>query len=180
MIKLAVVISELIVTGDSRAQYYQVLRRASYENQNLPWINPSCAQYAAKLIRNQPDFVRDVIMLAKIWNRNVVKMGNVSGRSHVVELVAMRAAMDQMNHRRQPECLARAIIKFLEYMSCNVRDIGITFRNFVNEDRMPQEAYDQVSCRKQINYCIVFRICIKFLQICDHSLNIGTAAMEAI
>uniref|UniRef100_T1JEY7 2'-5'-oligoadenylate synthetase 1 domain-containing protein n=1 Tax=Strigamia maritima TaxID=126957 RepID=T1JEY7_STRMM len=78
-----------------------------------------------EFIKKQSSFAHHVIRLAKFWNRSIYIEEYVSGRSTIIELIAVHAAKE-VERQYNEESLVRAMHLFFSMMR-NLKSVNITF-----------------------------------------------------
>jgi hypothetical protein len=108
------------------------------EGRNLSSLYSSgLSELALEFMRMQSGFIHDLCRLAKYWNGTVLFEQYVSGRSSIVEYLAVKAGQEEeyaaVNNTRS---MLRAFRRFLNRL-VNCDQISIIFSNFYHRDSVP-------------------------------------------
>ena len=97
-------------------------------------------------MKSKGEFPRDVALLAKYWSQTILFDGKVFGMSFIIELIAVKAAMEEQEEakrRRSPlPTFVGAFKKFLEKIK-NLRRERIVFTDHFREADIPAEIRSQ-------------------------------------
>ena len=93
-------------------------------------------------MKSQPPHVADVARLAKFWSQTVLFVGNGSGKSFFIELIAVKAALDVEPTATYENRYEKCFKRFLELIM-DVRNLRIIFNGSYREEEVPQSVLDQ-------------------------------------
>jgi len=89
----------------------------------------SLAEAHVMYMKRQSGFIHELARLCKFWNKTLTIDAYISGRSTIIELLAIYAGQTEENNQSSPSIL-RAFNRFLENMK-NLDKIGISFQSEV-------------------------------------------------
>jgi hypothetical protein len=98
-----------------RQKVLEIIRRSPQPSKNSYKYSTSLTETQVEFVKMQSPFAHKLIRLAKYWNKTLFIDGFVSGRSSLIELIAIHEAI--IEDQRPQKSLLRAFISFLKSMS---------------------------------------------------------------
>ena len=96
------------------------------------------AELAVQFMKNQSAFIHDLCRLAKLWNCTVLFERYISGRSSIIECLAVKSGQDEEQAAINGSLLlVRAFRRFLTLLT-NYQSIGIVFYDFYPDHSVPK------------------------------------------
>lgn len=96
------------------------------------------SELAVQFLKNQSAFIHDLCRLAKFWNGTVLFEARVSGRSSIIEYLAVKCGQDEEQAALNGSLsLSRAFRRFLTLLTKH-QSIGIVFYDFYRDSLVPQ------------------------------------------
>merc|ERR1719414_2843182 len=92
-------------------------------------------------MESKSKLVHIVAMIAKFWSQQQLFEKYISGRSTIIELLAVKAALDEENNDTNPFA-PNAFYRFLEKVH-NIDKTNIIFTDYYNEAEIPTEILGQ-------------------------------------
>jgi hypothetical protein len=94
------------------------------------------SELALEFTTKQSAFIHDLCRLAKFWNRTILFDQYLSGRSSIIEYLAIKAGQEEEQASINDKLSTlRAFRRFLEYFTRD-RPIGIVFYDFYDKTRV--------------------------------------------
>ncbi|CAF3527770.1 unnamed protein product, partial [Rotaria sp. Silwood2] len=93
------------------------------------------SELALKFMKKQSGFIHDLCRLAKFWNCTIVFDRYVSGRSSIIEYLAVKAGQEEEAATSKKRSILHAFCRFLSYLT-EYKQINIIFTDFYDETRI--------------------------------------------
>lgn len=113
---------------EQRDQVIKRIKQLKYPARQGYKFSSSMDETQAEFIRDQSEFAHNFIRLAKFWNKTLFVKGNFSGRSYMIEVMALHAAKEEERTFSTVSILT-AFRKFLESMK-NLNSVMIVFEKY--------------------------------------------------
>jgi len=104
---------------------------------------PSLAEYHVAFVRDTSAFAHKIIRLAKYWNKNVNISDYVSGRSLLIEMVALRACGSEEKD------IFQTMIRFLELMA-DFENLSFYFTKYYSDSWLWGEIPNEILKQKPL------------------------------
>jgi len=129
------------VVAEQRRNSYDNIKRAGNYSKSFGELGVQVTESSVAFMKEQRDLIRDVARLAKFWNQNQSFEEKVYGRSTIMELLATKAGLEEINDNANPS-LKNAFKRFLVILR-NISDAYIVFYNYYNKSDIPMEVLRQ-------------------------------------
>jgi hypothetical protein len=99
------------------------------------------SELALQFIKKQSAFIHDLCRLAKFWNFTISFEGYVSGRSTIIESLAVKAGQQEEQAAiNSDRCMLRAFRRFLLCLT-KYEQIGVIFTDFYERSQQPIQQF---------------------------------------
>lgn len=122
-------------------QAFFVLQRICEHKDKAYYYSSALAETQLAFMRKQSPFIHDLVRLCKLWNKSLLIDDYISGRSTLIELVAVYAGKKEENRTcfQEKQSILSAFDTFLALMQ-NFGQIKVEFHDF--DPLQPQRSID--------------------------------------
>ena len=94
-------------------------------------------------MKRKSTFVSDIARLAKFWSQSVLYIGCGSGKSFLVELIAVKSAIETESSSTSFDRFRTAFESFLEKM-INLKSLSIVFEDLYKVSEVPSDILKEI------------------------------------
>jgi len=105
-------------------------------------MSSELTETSIEFMQSKSKFVHDVARLAKYWSQTVFYTEYVSGRSTIMEMVGVMAALEEENNSPKPSYQS-ALKKFLNKIK-NISTISLVSTEFYSSDQIPKSIANSI------------------------------------
>lgn len=157
-----------------REKVLEKIRQLPKLTENSYKYSTSLTETQVEFVKRQSSFAHKLIRLAKYWNKTLFIDSYVSGRSTLIELIAIHTAI--IEEQRPKQSLFRGFNEFLKSMS-EFDKLNIVFDMFYSKAEIPTNVFEQKPlvldpCNQYSNFVHFSEKIIKqFKDFANESLN---------
>jgi len=112
---------------------YERIRQLPHPAKDSYFLSGSLTETSIEFIKKQSPFAHNLIRLAKFWNKTIFIQEYISGRSTLIELIAIYAANKEEKYDRQS--ILRGFKSFLVLMK-DFKTLNIVFEMFYKRNEV--------------------------------------------
>jgi len=129
------------VVAEQRINSFRKIKQAGNYSKSFGELGVQVTESSVAFMKEQRDLIRDVARLAKFWNQNQSFEKKIYGQSTIMELLATKAGLEEINNSANPS-LKNAFKRFLVILR-NITDAYVVFFNYYNKSDVPMEVLRQ-------------------------------------
>jgi len=129
------------VVAEQRINSYRKIKQAGNYSKSFGELGVQVTESSVAFMKDQKDLIRDVARLAKFWNQNQSFEKYIYGQSTIMELLATKAGLEEINNSNNPS-VRNAFKRFLVILR-NISDAYVVFFNYYNKSDVPTEVLRQ-------------------------------------
>jgi len=129
------------VVAEQRINSYRKIKQAGNYSKSFGELGVQVTESSVAFMKDQKDLIRDVARLAKFWNQNQSFEKYIYGQSTIMELLATKAGLEEINNSSYPS-VRNAFKRFLIILR-NINDANVVFYSYYYKSDVPMEVLRQ-------------------------------------